>query len=462
MDETTLNTQMDMEEQTTSVPKSLNYSDVVQAGSPSGEYTVVTNLPNNGGNFKAGQTINIAVNVPVNSFADLKRAYLKYTIKNTDTSEACFLDKSVGGVACFDAVKVLSPTGGPLSDIQHYNALCSLINDYTMASHADSVLNIREGSCKTPLTTVPLAAAYTKPGSGTPDTLDTSGRVKLAAGGSESFVHKLHGGLFNADRLIPLGFINGQLQIQIQLAQNGAGVLAYKTKTNVWEISGVELHIPVVKTGEEFNQNLRQLMGSGVNLNIHMKDWVNQQATISAGSESNVDVLLANRKRSVDAAFVCLRKSSDVNDIEVEGVCGRKSCGISGYQFSVAGIDMPSKQIVSGATDFGEVIANTELAFNRLGSELSGALVNRDNYRPANDRTSSCPIAYCLDMETYKDKISGKNLSSAMPLIFKSVLGSGDTNQAGSGGAAVLLDCFTKFDSMLTLSGLTGSLTISN
>lgn len=461
MDETTLNTQMDMEEQTTSVPKSLNYSDVVQAGSPAGEYQVVTNLPNNGGSFKAGQTINIAVNVPVNSFADLKRAYLKYTIKNTDTSEACFLDKSVGGIACFDAVKVLSPTGGPLSDIQHYNALCSLINDYTMASHADSVLNIREGTCKTPMSTSPLAAAYTKPESGT-DTLDTSGRVKLAAGGSESFVHKLHGGLFNADRLIPLGFINGQLQIQIQLAQNGAGVLAYKTKTNVWEISGVELHIPVVKTGEEFNQNLRQLMGSGVNLNIHMKDWVNQQATISAGSESNVDVLLANRKRSVDAAFVCLRKSSDVNDIEVEGVCGRKSCGISGYQFSVAGIDMPSKQIVSGATDFGEVIANTELAFNRLGSELSGALVNRDNYRPANDRTSSCPIAYCLDMETYKDKISGKNLSSAMPLIFKGVLGSGDTNQAGSGGAAVLLDCFTKFDSMLTLSGLTGSLTISN
>ena len=458
MDETTLNT--DMEEQT-SVPKSLNYSDVISAGSPAGEYQVVTNLPNNSGSFKAGQTINIAVNVPVNSFADLKRCYLKYTLKNTDGTDACFLDRSIGTEAVFDSVKIISPTGGTLSEIQHYNALCSLMNDYTLLSHSDTVSNIMTGCCTAPLTTTPQATGYPKPSSGT-DTLDASTRIKLAAGASLKCVHKFKNGLFNADRMIPLGFINGQLQIQIQLAQQGAGVLNYKTKSIEWLVEQVELHIPVVRTGEEFNQNLRQLMGSGVNLNIHTKDFVNQQATIAAGSEGSVDVLLANRKRSVDAAFVILRKASDVNQADVEGISGRRSGGILGYNFSVAGIDMPSKKIAAEANDLGEVLVNAELAFDRFGSPVSGVLAQQGTFRPTNDQSHMCPIAYCLDMATYKDKISGKNLSSAMPLIAKLDMGTGTKSVCSTGGDAALLDCYTRFDSMITLSGLTGALSVSN
>ncbi|MDC3409637.1 hypothetical protein OAY23_01770, partial [bacterium] len=70
--------QMDEPAQDGAVPKALNFSDVMQAGTPVGDMQIVTNLPNNGQTFSPSQTVSFSVNVPVNSFADLKRSYLKF------------------------------------------------------------------------------------------------------------------------------------------------------------------------------------------------------------------------------------------------------------------------------------------------------------------------------------------------------------------------------------------------
>ena len=86
---------MNVEQETVgTVPKALNFSDVMEAGQPVSDWQIVTNLPNNGSTFAAQSTVNFAINVPVNSFADMSRAYFKFDIENTGSTNKVFLDKS--------------------------------------------------------------------------------------------------------------------------------------------------------------------------------------------------------------------------------------------------------------------------------------------------------------------------------------------------------------------------------
>lgn len=437
-----------------SVPRALNYSDVMEAGQPSGQFQVITNLPNNGGTFAPQSTVNFALNVPVNSFVDMSRAYLKFSIENTGATNKLMLDKSAGAAGIIDSIKILSPTGQILSEQQHYNALTAMLADYTSPGHVDGFLNVAEGASAAPLGLVPIGEA-------TGTTTAITNRVEIAAASTASFCHRPHGGMWNTDRYLPLGFINGQLQIQIQLASSEAGVVTDKTKTTTWQSLGWELHLPIVRTDESFNTNLRQLMSSGVNLNIHMKDWANQQATIGSGAVGQTNVLLANRKRSVNAVFGIFRTSGQLSNQLEETASARRTCGLLSYQYTVAGVDMPSKAITGGASDIGEYMVNTQMALGKLGYDVSSSVATRANYYLATDTTTGSLVVYALDMEAYKGVLSGMNLSSAMPLIFKPQLG-GDAVSNATKIGAVVCDVFSHFDSILTLSGPTGALTVSN
>ncbi len=443
--------QMDEPTQDGAVPKALNYSDVMQAGTPVGDMQIVTNLPNNGQTFSPSQTVSFSVNVPVNSFADFKRSYLKFKVNNTGGTNKIFLDRACGAVAIIDSIKILSPTGAVISDIQHYGALAAMLSDYSSPGHVDGSLNIIEGASKAPLGLAPI---------GTP-TGTISNRTEIAHSTSKSFCHTLHGGLFNCDRLLPLGFVNGQLQIQIQLNTLGGGITVETSKATTWTASDWEFHIPVVRTDEAFNTNLRQLMGSGVNLNIHMKDWVNQQAVVSSGTVSTTNILLANRKRSVNAVFAMFRPSASLSEIVHESVSARRTCGVQAYQYSIAGVEMPSKQVTGSTTDIGEYMVNTMMALDKIGYGKSSSVATDANYYNATDTTNGSLAVYALDLDAYKGVLSGKNLSSAMPLIFKPTLSSGTGNHAAATGA-VVCDVFSHFDAIMTLSGPTGSLTVSS
>jgi len=436
-----------------SVPRALNFSDVMENASPTGDFQIITNLPNNGGTFAPQSTVNFAINVPVNSFADMSRAYFKFTIENTGATNKLMLDKSAGGAGIIDSIRILSPTGQVISEQQHYNALTAFLADYTSPGHVDGYLNVAEGCTSAPLGKVPAGLAA--------GAAAITGRVEIAKSTSESFTHVPHGGLFNSDRYMPLGFINGQLQIQLQIASEQAGVLADKDKTSTWTSKGWELHIPIVRTAEDFNVNLRQLMSSGVNLNIHMKDWSNQQATVSSGSVGETNILLANRKRSVDAVFAMFRSSGSLSNQLEETSCARRTCGLLSYQYTVAGVDMPSKAVTGSATDIGEYMVNTQMALGKLGYSTASSIATRANYYQATDTTTGSVVVYALDLSAYKGVLAGKNLSSAMPLILKAQLGGDATSNATKIGS-VVCDVFSQFDSILTLSGPTGSLTVSN
>jgi hypothetical protein len=450
---------MDNIDDNVATPNALAYSDTIQVGVPAGDLQYIVNLPNNGATFQPSQTVNFSLNVPHGAMADMKRSFLRFTIKNkrSTTGEEAYLDRAAGGAAIIDSMKVLGTTGQVISDIQQYNALVAMLNDYSNGAHCETSLNLTECTSDISIGANPVVTG------GTTTTLGA--RVQIGLSKSRTITHIPKGGFFNADKYLPLGMLNGQVQLQIGLAATNAGLTALDGKTLDWEVSGWELHIPIIKVSEEFQSNFRQLMASGVNMSIHTVDFSNNQATIAQGSTGQQEILFANRKRSAKSVFVMNRKSSDLSDGECETASARRSCGTTQYQFSIAGVDMPSQpvkgQLKAGSENYGEYYLQMQRALGHFGSTFRGSCADVTNYMVAADKSAGSLVVFALDLEAYSGVLAGKNLSSAMPLIYKPTLSTEETENVAK-EAGVSVSCYTAFDSMLVVDGVTGSLTAVN
>jgi hypothetical protein len=449
-------------------PSVLRYSDILKVGTPIADMNYHTLIPSNGGSFTANQMIRIPFNIPTDSFANLKGAYIKFTINNADTTNGVALDPIIGGASVIDTFRIVSGTGALLEEIIHYNAIYSLMNDMVSVSHRESNGNVMEGSAETPLSGLGLALGGTGLNNVASDPT-TNVRGLIPAGGSKTITHVPMSGFFQCDRLAPLGFATGTSTIELVLAQanfpltfnNDAG-----SPNTAWTISGVELHVPVLRMGSEFNASFRQLLSSGIPINWHSTSYHNVQTNVPSGSTGSRTLTVSTRKRSVKSIFTLFRKTADLTDIHADSASCRRSLGISNYRYTIGGVQMPHSDVSVSATDLGQSYACLSQCLSNLGNVYSSTCMNKDNYRLAIDQDGSSSqavaskIAYGLDLESYghSDVQSGKNLSNqGLPVVFNAQLGTGTANQSSS--ADCLCDMYLLYDVVYSLDGVSGTIT---
>jgi len=272
-------------------------------------------------------------------------------------------------------------------------------------------------------------------------------------------------GLFQADRLCPLGFSTGTAYIEMTLPAAATPFCKDANDVNAiaWSISNVELHVPVLRMSSDFNMSFRQLLSTGLPINWASQSFHNVQASVGSGSTGQTTLTMATRKRSVKSVISLFRASTELTNEKVDSISARKSLGISEYNYTVGGMRMPSKNVAVGATDLGEVYANLQGCMSNLGNVNSASGMNRDTFILASDvGTVASKVAYALDLEAYghSDVQSGKNLSGqGLPLVFEASLGSGDANAAAT--LDVLQDCYLLHDVIYSLQS-DGSLSSSS
>lgn len=450
-------------------PSVLRYSDILKVGTPIADMNYHTLIPSNGGSFTANQMIRIPFNIPTDSFANLKGAYIKFKINNADSSNAVALDPIIGGAAVIDTFRIVSGTGALLEEIIHYNAIYSLMNDMVSVSHRESNGNIMEGSAETPLNGLGLALGGTGANNVASDPT-TNVRGLIPASGSKTITHVPMSGFFQCDRLAPLGFATGTSTIELVLAQENFPLTFNNDASSpntAWTISEVELHVPVLRMGSEFNASFRQLLSSGIPINWHSTSYHNVQTNVpvnAGGADTTLTV--STRKRSVKSIFTLFRKTADLTDLHADSASCRRSLGISRYRYTIGGVQMPHGDIKVSGTDLGEAYATLTQCLSNLGNVYASTCMNNDNYRLAVDQdgasgqATASKIAYGLDLESYghSDVQSGKNLSNqGLPIVFNGQLGTGTTSQAST--ASCLCDMYLLYDVVYSLDGVSGTIT---
>jgi len=459
-----------MEEQTMT-PAEMRLSEVPSMPQPQLELSYATAIPSNGGTFTANQEVRIPFNVPSECFVDLKRAYLKFNLKNT-TGAAIYLDPSVGGATVIDNWRIVGGTGALLEEVIHYNNYSAMLRVNDNAEKITSVNHEEDGagteSC--------IGALINDTTGITNATLAATGATAIAAAGTRTITHRPNSAFFNADRYMPLGYTQGVSYLSITLSADataaiaandaGPGVVSYET-------SNWELHLPILRPGPEFAGMFRSAMGSGVPIQIHSVGVQNTQQTITGGGSQTETLTFSTRKRSVKSLLSGIRINSSLTNAEANSVSGFVNCAISEYNYSVGGVRIPAQQIKCSASDKGELMANTQMALGYFNSDLRGCdcITDRDLpkpvsifYRAAADDKLAKPsrCLFSLDLESYNSAYAGKNLAGqGLPLVLHCQTGDG-ANNFGGAATACLVDLFVVHDVMFVLDGATGVITANS
>jgi len=456
-------------------PSVLRYSDMIKVGTPIADTQIHTLIPSNGATFSPNQQIRIPFNIPTDSFANLKGAYINYTINNdTAGSKVLYLDPVIGGAGIIDTWRVVSGTGALLEEIQHYSVIYGICADMVSEDHRKTHLSVMERSSADPTADglVGLSSG-TKAGG----ILTVRPNNTIPADGNVKISHKPMSGLFNADRLAPLGFATGTSYVEITLpsVENPFALTVDDTASvPVWTISNVELVVPVLRMGSEFNSSFRQLLSAGVPINWHSTSYHNVQSSVSNGTGQITNTVSA-RKRSVKSIMSCLRRTSDITSKMVDSNTARRSGGITSWNYEVGGIQYPAKDIKQNSplaltatgVNIGESFAQLQNCFANLGNIYTGTCIKQNTFISANDLTTASKIAYGLDLESYghSDVQSGKNLANqGLPIVFNANINSTSTTTSflKDTDTTGLLDTFLMYDVIYTLDGVSGTISASS
>ncbi len=456
-------------------PFEMRLSEVPSMPQPQLDLSYSTAIPSNGGTFGANQEVRIPFNVPSECFVDLKRAYLKFNLKNDGSGAVVYLDPSVGGASVIDNWRIVGGTGALLEEVIHYNNYSAMLRVNDNHHKVSSVNHEEDGagtdSCLSALVSQPTT------GAGVADAVLTlTGATALANNGTRTITHRPNSAFFNADRYMPLGYTQGVSYLSITLSaastaaiapnDAGPGVVAYET-------SNWELHLPILRPGPEFAAMFRSAMGSGVPIQIHSVGVQNTQQTITGGSSQSETLTFSTRKRSVKSLLAGIRVNAALTNPEANSVSGFMNCAISEYNYAVGGIRIPAQQIKCSASDKGELMANTQMALGYYNSDLRGCdcISSLDLPKPvsiyyrsaANDKTGLCSRSlFSLDLESYDAAYAGKNLAGqGLPLVLHAQTGDG-VNNFGGAATACLVDLFVVHDVMYILDGATGIITANS
>ena len=453
-------------------PFEMRLSEVPSMPQPQLDLTYSTAIPSNGGTFTANQEVRIPFNVPSECFVDLKRAYLKFNLKNNASGAAIYLDPSVGGASVIDNWRIVGGTGALLEEVIHYNNYSAMLRVNDNHAKVSSVNHEEDGagtdSCLEQLRNDATGVAN--------DALTATGATAIGNNETRTITHRPNSAFFNADRYMPLGYTQGVSYLSITLSANstaaiapndaGPGVVAYET-------SNWELHLPILKPGPEFAAMFRSAMGSGVPIQIHSVGVQNTQQTITGGASQTETLTFSTRKRSVKSLLGGIRINSSLTNAEANSVSGFQTCAISEYNYSVGGVRIPAQQIKCSASDKGELMANTQLALGYFNSDLRGCdcISGLNNakpvsifYRSAADDKLAKPsrCLFSLDLESYDAAYAGKNLAGqGLPLVLHAQTGDG-ANNFGGAATACLVDLFVVHDVMYVLDGATGVITANS
>lgn len=463
------------QEDLSETPSVLRYSDLLKVGSPLANMQYHTLIPSNGQSYGPDQQIRIPFNVPTDSFVNFKGAYLKFRITNgNQATDDLALDGEAGCAAVIDTFRVVNSVGSVLEEIVHYNSAYALMNGMVSDNHRQSSMAITEGTSKTPLSNVAVGEA-------TGFAALPTDRVIISKGGSFTGTHyPMSGFMGGSDRLCPLGFQNGVASLELTLASLNTPFITKTTTTSTsfnWTIDNVELHIPVLTMGPEFNASFRQVLSAGIPINWASTSYHNVQSSLPS-AVGNVTITTASRKRSVKSIFSMFRKATDVTNLKVDSVSCRRSLDATQYHYTIGGQRMPSKPIaIAGAgvrgaitdgsqRDIGEVYSNLMMSLSNLGNIYSASCFTPDNFFTPDNNTNGtgtknigCRVAYALDLESYphSNVQSGMSLANqGLPIVFEITTNTGASNAGSS--SPILMDQFLLYDVIYSLDGVSGTI----
>ena len=348
-----------MEGMERSIPKSINYQDVLPVAVPA----VARRrrfFPANGTTFNALGSNEIRIEVgSTNALLDPQHSYLEFNITNTNGAQTLGFDIG-GGHVMFEEVRV-EQAGRVLAREQSHNLLHASILSVTQTntegqlseslSQVQRGLNSPAGGAAGQITPAPAGGGVT----GDVYVNQTHNNpAQIPALGSVRVTMAMPTGLFTQDKLIPLPLVSQSNPITLVLTlTNSVNVGSWSAAPGVGDlvVNRINYTAQLIEVGGDVIGQLRMMqeMGGG-QLTISGQDIEHSSDVIPANSAGEIPIRIPARKKSIRSLLFAIQ-SDDYTQGAGLGVSAFMGASFAGnanmdsYQMKVGSVTYPPTPI---------------------------------------------------------------------------------------------------------------------
>jgi len=301
-------------------------------------------------------TSNVLFSIPCgrkNTYLDGQNSYLKLTIKNNDPTAATYFNLDGCGASFINMLTVYH-SGNLVDQCPNYNTLFNHLMDFqsNFSQHVGGLSAYLGTSNNIFNTDVNVVSNGNAVGVGTTlgsikgsSFLSTRGGAYIPKGGSLTVCLPLLCAIFlNSDKMIPLGKLKGDLELQVLLETLVKSVVT-TSLTSAWVIQYAELVLEIVELSDTSQQIVDSFSPPDQPIYIHSNEWRNFSVPLPSGQTGLFSALISARYNSLKT-LVCLPQLS--SDLVAQGsysCSSRINPNIISYQWRIGSTIVPNKQI---------------------------------------------------------------------------------------------------------------------
>lgn len=347
------------------------------------------NVPPNNFSSNIAASSNVIFSIPCgrkNTYLDHLNSFIRITVKNNDGTNAITLDNC--GAALINMITTYH--GGNLIDqtpsynllfnylldfnaslSQHVGGLSSTMGTSGSLSGSSDVVSAIAGS-----SFASAVAGTTVIGSITNEPF--SGLRKgytIPASGSTTVCLPLVTNLFlNSDKMIPLGKLKGDIELQILLESMTRSVIS--AGTTAWTISNMEMVLEIIELSDQSQSIVDEFTPPDRPIYIHSNSWRYLSTPLPNGTIGQFSSLISARYNSLKT-IVCLPQlSTHTSSQNAWSLSSRVNPNIDYYSWRVGSSIVPAKPVYlnnPGST------ASTTAGFSESYMELLKSLGGANN-----------------------------------------------------------------------------------
>lgn len=256
-------------------------------------------------------------------------------------------------------------------------------------------------------------------------------------------------GLTKLETLFPAFLIgNGGITLQITLPNSNDQVFfsAKKNVAPVYEVSSVELLVPVLNYPDNIIADMRNMVNSLGSLSMSTVDF--QCFTYPyAANEPSISIPIAVKKRSLKALYFFFQSNQSASDYTVPRTSAREALlkNDSTYQFKIGSEYFPASAVKVSNSSPAEVVTELLKSVSKLNDMRLGTYLSKDNFFLT--QAQGGLAIYGIDLEGLQNEYmeSGLNTAQNSLATFLEISGLG----AHPAGMAYVFACYDSSYSIL-------------
>ena len=293
-----------------------------------------------------------------NTYLDPTQSYMRYTVRNNDTTNAINFDQD--GASVINRLDVFHASN-LLESVQQYNVIHSYLMDFN--------LNVSQKQG--------LSGMY-----GTAGTGDRLGyQISNAANANNpscfTVCKPVLSGVFGlgAEKCLPLGMLSDDIRVEITLESQANGMAYAAASTTNWTITSFELELCIIELSDEGESMVRSIASPERPIFLHGTSFRHYVSSLARTTGGSVSYLVPARFASIKSLILCPRSSLATGVSNAYSISCRVNPNFSSYWWRVGSALIPSKPVVleniNNTGGYAEALAEIQKAFHSLDSNVN-------------------------------------------------------------------------------------------